>query len=612
MIGIKKGNENLDLLPNTQLQRERNSPVFLDQTEDGRDGIPGEISYPFTLPLSDNNLRLLSFPDMLPMAKTLQHDVILEDSGMQISSGKLVLDGITANLNKNNVGSIDCHLLSNISEFWQRVRAKKLSDLSLGGERSFPWSGYSTSTAGFWKHCHDTWSYVDSDDGDYVFTPITVQNYETENSFRIINKWDVYSGQIELAREYNYNCLCPHPYIVYLLKQVFLEHGYSVSGEILDNPDFKQLCFESYRSVNWNVPTINGPLANPTVTLAPANPVVIRLNEHVPPALTVGEFLVELQKLFGIGFIINDRAKSCNIVTLSNLANAGATDRTTSFSPSYSLSFEKIEEATVYGFDRVNSDPDTVDVLESEYNFQGVVNSLSDLPAANASNQGKMYYVKYLNQYHACINAAETGGSGTLYYWLLVGDNVGGYLPENVTNTIPCMFETTIVRLTTMILHYYGAGDHLYMYTPWNTQLGNWFASGTGRDFEPWPPRLFFARGPQTFSAGGTKPLATNSIYNFNSSDPMVSSHPQVGNLSLSFVEPENNAGLIDSLWSNWLPVLELNEVIKGRLSLKFHEYLQWDWSNVLLIQSTPYLLKKIKEVLPYTGYLDIEAQRIR
>jgi hypothetical protein len=174
MIGIKKSGEYLDLQPGTRIQRERSSPIFLEQTADGKDAIPGEVSYPFTLPLSDKNLRLLGWPDQLPVNKVLQHDVILEDAGMQLSQGKLVINSVTAHLNKSNVGNIDCHILSNISEFWQRVKDKKLSDLSLGGERSFAWAGYDLTTPGFWKHAHDTWAYNDSDDGDYVFSPIWV------------------------------------------------------------------------------------------------------------------------------------------------------------------------------------------------------------------------------------------------------------------------------------------------------------------------------------------------------------------------------------------------------------------------------------------------------
>jgi hypothetical protein len=604
MIGIKKGSENLDLLPGTQLQRERSSPIFLEQASDGKDAIPGEISYPFTLPLSDKNLRLLGFPDNLPIAKTLQHDVLLEDSGMQLSSGKLVIDGVAANLNKSNVGSIDCHILSNISEFWQRVRAKKLSDLSLGGDRSFAWTGYDLVTAGFWKHAHDTWAYTDADDGDYVFDPIVCIDYEKEGVETVINEWQQVSGSFQLAREKNFNSLCPQPFLVYIIKQIFIEHGYTVSGSILEDADFKQICLESYRSVDWQVPTINGPLATPTFTIAPKNPVVIKLNQHVPPVMTVGEFLVELQKFLPISFVINDRSKSCEVVLLSELTNAGAVDRTPNFSPSYSLKFDKASETVIYGFERNDDNPLTLTVGEDEYNFQGTVDSYADLPAANASNQQKMYFVKQLNVYMYCRNYAEIGGPGTLYTWWLVGDNVGSYLPADNTDTIVSNLAVSKVGPTTVAGSFDG-----YFIT--NQRKGNWYASD-GDNFTPWPARLFFHRGRHTHYAGGTAPVATNSIYNLNNTLALGGSKPVVGNWSLSYKMGDDDFGTYDRFWKYWLPVLELNENVKGRLYLKFHEYIQWSWAKVLLVQNTPYLIKKISEMLPYTGYIDIEAQRIR
>jgi len=612
MIGIKKSGEYLDLQPGTRIQRERSSPIFLEQTESGKDAIPGEVSYPFTLPLSDKNLRLLGWPDQLPVNKELQHDVILEDAGMQLSQGKLVINSVTAHLNKSNVGNIDCHILSNISEFWQRVKDKKLSDLQLGGERSFAWAGYSLTTPGFWKHAHDTWAYNDSDDGDYVFSPIWVGNYKGENEVTWINAWEVHSGQIQLAREKNYLSLCPHVYVSYIIKQIFLEHGYAISGDILDDPDFKQICFESYRSVNWAIPQLNGPLINPVVTITPQNPVKIRVAEHVPPVMTVGELLVELQKLLPISFLINDKSKSCRIIWLTELSGSGSTDRTDKFSPQISLSFEKSSIGPkIIGFDRAR-DEFSVEVLESEYKFMGSVNSLTALPTAGPTYQQQMYYIRYLNAYYVCNNFAETGGSSTFYEWQRKGDNVGGYAPPDVTDTYSTSIEVSIIRESAIIINYFGAGNHLIGYFPATNRLGNWFASGNSRDFEPWPARMFFYRGSQPFSAGGNKPLVTNSIYNFNSSWPMTSSHATVGNWSLSYKVGTGNFGLIDRFWSKWLPSLQINELIKGRLYLKFHEYLQWDWNSVLLLRNTPYLVKKITEVLPYEGYVDIEAQRVQ
>src|SRR5688572_10870335 len=121
MINLKKNDENLDLYPNTVLQRERNSPFFIMKDSSGTDGIPGEVSYPFNLPATDKNLRLLGFPHVMPATKTKVHNFLLDDNGMMISDGKLVIGTVTTDLNRNNTGSIAAHFNSGSSEFYKRI-----------------------------------------------------------------------------------------------------------------------------------------------------------------------------------------------------------------------------------------------------------------------------------------------------------------------------------------------------------------------------------------------------------------------------------------------------------------------------------------------------------
>ena len=606
-ISIKKGSQYLDLAPDTRIQRERSSPAFIEITEDGKDGIPGEISYPFTLPLSDNNMRLLGFPDQLPVVKNLQHDVILEDAGMPLSAGKLVINGVNSNLMKNNVGSIDTHILSNISEFWQRVKSKKLSELTLGGPRIFNWNDYSLAAPGFWKHVHDTWSYTSADQGDYVFDPVLCNNYKRDEKDTWINGWAEYSGQIQLAREANYYCLCPQIFLAYILKAIFTEHGYTLSGEMMDDSDFKQLCFLSFRSVDWAVPLLSGPTINPVVTIQPKAEITIDLRQHVPPAMTVGEFLVEIQKLLPVAFVINDRQRTCNLIKLSNTAQAGFKDKTESFAPSYNLSFERKEiQEIVYGFERVDDNEAAVSADLSQVKYMGKLASFSMLPLPTITYAQQCYYIEQLNQYFLCL---QLPGIGAWYYfWVRVDHNHASYLPGNQTNTIVSNFGIGIAEIATIF-----TGASLGPVTGYflkEKREGNWFGQDAD-DFTPWPARIFFHRGRQAFHKGGTMPLATNSIWNFNSSSPQ-SSAPQVGNWSLSYRIPGSNYGLYDYWWAKWLPALQMNEKIKGRLYLKFHEYIQFDWNDVLMVNNTLYLVRKINEILPYPGYIDIEAMRIK
>lgn len=608
-LSIIKGSSNLDLAPNATIQRERNSPAFLQLTEDGKDGIPGEVSYPFTLPLSDNNIRLLGFPDQLAATKTLNHDITLEDSGMPLSAGKLIINGVSANLSKNNVGSIDSHILSNISEFWQRVKNKKLSDLNLGGLRTFQWSGYSTSIAGFWKHVHDTWSYTSADQGDYVFDPIFCKTYKrTEEDETWINKWGEYDGVIEMDRTSNYYTLCPQPYLVFILKCIFTEHSYSIEGDVMNDPDFKQICFESFRAVTWVAPQLSGPVINPTVEIKPKAQITIDLREHVPPAMTVGELLVEVQKLIPVAFVIDDRKRTCRLVKLSDTAKAGHIDRTKSFSSGYTLSFEKKDAANlIYGFERDDSNPAMEIKTDEDLIDMGQVASFANLPTANSSNLNHLYYVEQVNGYYACVFWEINTMSG--YGWERKDHNVGSYLPGDQTNTITSNLSVSAIEPKLMELSQLFSTYGYFIVTE---REGNW-QEGNAQEFTPWPPTLFFHRGRYPFSLGPTQtaPLATNSIWNFNSSYPNNNA-PKVGNWSLSYKVGTGNYGLIDYWWSNWLPVLETNEKIKGRLFLKFHEYLNFDWDTVIMINNTLYLPKKINEVLPYPGYIDIEAMRVK
>ena len=613
MIGIKKNTEYLDLLPGTQIQRERESPVFLTQTESGKDGIPGEVSYPFTIPLTDKNLRLLKHPDSLPQAKELEHDIVLENAGMQLSAGKLVIESIQGHLVKNNVGVAEGYILSNVSEFWSRVRDKKLSDLTLGGDRTFTWAGYSTTTAGFWKHVHDTWAYDNADDGDYVFFPVACLDWKEEDQWHIMNKWDEFSGTLQMARDYNLTSLCPHPYLVYIIRQVFLEHGYEIEGDILNDPDFKQLCLISYRGVRWANEGLDLTAYPDRVpTAIPLSSQTIRLYEHVPPETTIGEFLVELQKFLPITFVINDTQRRCRVVSSEQITGVGAKNRDSQFNPNFTLEFDVIDksEAKVIGLSRAYDDEFPVLIDPSEYNYIGEVQHITDLPTAGSSNADHVYLVRDINRYVQNKKGLIAVGSPE-WNWVDIGDNLGNLERDQETDTIeqnitPLGMDKALIFTGTVNGQQIG-------YVPVTRRQGNWYKPWVlqpqYRETTPWGMRVMFYRGLQMFNQIQAMPFATNHIWAVNSHETPQTSYTQVGNWSLAF--QANGFGLYEVFWSKWLPTLETGERIKGTLYLKLHEYLNWDWDKVLLIQNTPYLIKKIEEVLPYPGRIDIEAVRL-
>jgi hypothetical protein len=559
MIAILIKGEGLDMYPGTVIQRERLSPFFLSKSSDGKDGIPGEISYPFKLPPSDKNYRLLDWPHILPNVKTKVHTGILENDGMQLSAGRLVMDVIETNLQINNKGFIDAHFLSNASEFFVRIKDKKLKDLSLGGERNFNWAGYSKALPGFWKHIHDTWNYNDSDNGDYVFFTLWNDGYlggtrDWQNEIR----WNAAQGDVEFNPYFVVTALTPAVYVKYILVKIFEEHGYAVSGDLLNDFDFKKLTMQSFYGVYWSDVVFNATVSPPVLVPTPRNNITIKLSEHMPPNVTIAEFLVEMQKLLPIGFDINDNNRTCKIIWLDRLATGGPyNDRTKQFVPSHRISLGEGEGTTkVFGLTRNKDGADNLDettvAVRDQVNDKYDPGNATDFIESNIT-AFPMYEARFMKY-----------------------EEYGGPVRRPPTAKFPfCSIE------------------------------GSWH----GKDGEPvdWKMHFAFYRGRKNSTSDGIViPLGTNDVKIFGS--VLANNFVQVdGSWSLYF--SEGIYGL-NNFWNAWLKVLGNNETLQGTMNMPLHEYLQLRWTDVLLINNTPYVIQKIKELLPYKGRFDFEAVR--
>ena len=222
MIELKINNETLDLFPCATTSIESASPFF------STDAIQGEYSLPVEFPWTGKNLRLLGYPNELPVIKdkTRILDVDYSENGLHFYKGTLVIEFVQGHLQGYGQGKISGYFLMGTSNFWQRIKNKKLRDLDLGGDREFAWAGYDRNTDGFWKHIHDTWT-ATSDEMDYVFAPIVDEKWEgDESKADFINKLNIINGAVELHREKNWNTLVAHPYHIYILKQIFKENDY--------------------------------------------------------------------------------------------------------------------------------------------------------------------------------------------------------------------------------------------------------------------------------------------------------------------------------------------------------------------------------------------------
>jgi hypothetical protein len=559
-LGLKKDTDYLDLFPGTQIQRERNSPLFISKDSVGRDGIPGEVSFPFKLPLSDHNLRLLGYPHLLPSVKTKNHQVILENQGLQLSNGKLQIDTVAGNLNSNNTGFIDAHFLSNASEFYKRIEKKKLRDLSLGGDRLFNWSGYSRTSPGFWKYVHDTWNYEDCDDGDFVFYCIANEGYlGNTRGYQNEIRWNESQNDYEFNPHYVVTALTPAIYLKYVLVKIFQEHEYEVSGDILNDYDFKKLTIPSFRGIYWSNIVFNDPAdpdEDPVLVPTPIPQITVRLSDHMPPEITIPEFLVELQKFLPIGFLIDDRNRQCQIFWLNAFDSSGLKDRSSQFNPSHSLHFGNGDGVQkIWGIKRESSDsaPEVsakVDPVNNAYDPPGATDyiecKMTPLP---------MYKFRIL-KYEEYNNPSD--------------------IRRPPVALLPCANIEGV----------------------WHSKEGETINHGL---------YVMFYRGRKnTLNDGGIIPLGTHNVktfgsvlnLDFNSTD---------GFWSLAF--ENGNYGLI-KFWIKWLSVIGNGETLTGTMIMPLYEYLQLQWTDLLLINNTAYILQSIREQLPYPGHFQFTAVR--
>ncbi len=592
MINIKIGSEFLDLPPNTQIQRERQSPFFLSMGS-GKDGIPGEVSYPFNIPLTDRNMRLLGYSDHLPAIRQKIFDQILFDDINQVSGGKLQMRDTTMSLNKPNAGQQQANLLCNSSAYFKLIQDKKLKDLSLGGARTFTWDGYNvTSGSGFWKHCHDTWEYENCDDGDYVFFQVISQPYGGYSLGPNSLEWNNTNSRLQIAPFYNVTSVCPHIYMAYILRCCFTEFGYTLTGSILEDEMFKKICMLSFRGVYWSRLDDATTYYDPD----PLSSVTINLSEHVPQDVTIGQFLVELAKFLPLGYEIDDNSRTCNIKVLGQPSPANRIkDVTGKISPLVTAGqSDTVGKTKVYGIRRqFGTDSFAGGVADlTNINWQPD-REQNWLPLPAPVLGGEAFRLIFDNGYYC---KSQVSG---VYQTYRMGDNLGSYEPEGATDFIESNIAPVSTRNGTEL-----SGDyhlpHCYVEGNWNGKpetavfgMHVCFYHGRNYPFENNGAKL----GPFASSTNNKFVVGSGAV------EPVIN-----GTWSMGYELGEY--GMADVWWKEWLKILGEAETLKGRLLLPITEYLNLKWGDELLVENTSYILKKISEVLPYRDEVEIEAVR--
>jgi hypothetical protein len=299
-IKIWVNEELLDVVEDTQLTIKSCSSLF--ETEVVR----GEFSFPFKIPLTQRNSRIMGFPEQMSIVEeTFVFNAELERLG-SISSGVLYIDSVEFN-HKLQIGVAECTFAGTDGRFFQLIDGKKMWQLTYGGSFAVP--AY-TPYAFFAVHSNACRYATDVTDGTitglpFVFPMIKWENFGIEifmnhlcNGF--VNYWQktpqdgvmpgdcfaFYYREKPPLTDVTYQRLIPMFKTKWLLEKIFEEFGFTIDFGTFDSLTFQaDILINSFSINKWSF--------DDTVGLTPAfidNCSEINPANHVPD-ITVADFL---------------------------------------------------------------------------------------------------------------------------------------------------------------------------------------------------------------------------------------------------------------------------------------------------------------------------------
>ena len=275
---------------------------FLDSTEDislqmesitelfDEDLSQYDFSYPVEIPWTDNNRRLLNFAERIQNGNVLFPYWIVDvyDDGFpEIVQGKMTILEKIGNYTGTN-GKFNVSIAGTKGLFGSIIKGKKLSDLFLGGTIDYSGQSSRDFATSVMKGEKPQYNYI-------AFAPVAIENffdktrpdysneflfYDTVNYCMITgsgaNDWifgkpayavDAYgvpthdsngnfnfTGSAAGNSSYQYLDFRTIPFfqLKYVLKAIFTENGFAISGDMIDDTDFDDLfIFNNYALENY-------------------------------------------------------------------------------------------------------------------------------------------------------------------------------------------------------------------------------------------------------------------------------------------------------------------------------------------------------------------------
>lgn len=573
----------MDIVPDADTEMERNSPLFL------LDNILAEYSTPIGIRCSEKNTQALGFMFFELSTKSRStFDVDIYTNGTYRGPATLVIE--TAGMNRAYAGRniLNGYLLSGISAFFTSIKDKKLTDLSLGGVRTIPWTTDDPldGSNGYWQAFQKSYDFTD----DYVVLPCKNLAFASDDiQFTFVDGWmNKYDGTKIVTKQQ----IVPWPKFEYVLTQIFEENGWKLDTTGLNDEVWKKLLLYS----NYLVPTCSFFYNAPTdsVLCTSNSSVNIELSKAMPQDKLCSTFIFEFCKRFFWFPLCDQNNKTCRLIALKNTGEKTPKDWTKYSSAVSSSDFSKTEKIFAFKNDIEGDDGYSSSSPDLSNWLIGYADSYNLLPdPANYVYANSLYYTFFENKYWQAVWDETTHTTS----WEVYGDNIYDVDPGNATDTIETIVSTLPISNQMFENGFFG-------FVPIVNQEKQ----------TKWGIRCVLYHGMTRMVNELGQQLDPVYPYGSSTNTPPFGSPQLAWSNVWSHSDYFYDYGIIEYWGARWLNLVKIPEVIKRNFRLPLYELVNFQWDDTILVHNILYLVSSYIDTLKIdAGYVTIQAtlQRI-
>lgn len=583
MLQVSYKGKFLHLASGSQVESEKSSPLFLIDT------VLAEYTMPITIIYDEHNARILGelfFEYGIKQKQKL--DVTLFDSSTLIGSAVMVIDKSLTNVHSRSKGNVQGYFLTGSSDFFSKIKNKKLNSLFFGGSVSYDFTSWDAfdSSNGFWQHVHATW------DGTYNYVMVPHRN-EAWIDGEFYDGWvnQLGYGYISGAPQFPPGQVEPTSWVVlwpklkYILEQLFEENGWKVDTSGIGDTDWHKLFL-------FNPTPVKTTRADDVATVVPIPQISISISDMISPEIYCSDFLLWVCKRYGWAPIFEPDTKTCRIISLK-LSGSGTVKDFTKYATA-TADNDFSTDPRVFAF--INKLPSNDSYLQepdfTNFTIQNPVASFNALPVPTVNFDTSLIFC-YLENAWFKVDVDPDGNR----VWVKHADNLYNYEPKDYTDQIETGLSTIPGQLS--VYRETVTGDKYYGIFPICKQPRN----------KEWGLRSIFYHGmvvekneagvPGTMSypyasavgqlPDGTASTAWSNVYKHS--------------------DGTTEDGIIKFWWEDWLRYIQVPHQIEQDLNLPLFELSQLKWDDIINIKNQPFLIKSYIQPIPYFGMIKAKLQ---